>query len=218
VALSGVTVAVIVAESPSVRESSVFERDTDATSMILAMTVTEHVAVKPPSSDLAVTVVDPGLTAVILPLFTVTTDPSLLAQITFWLSASEGETVATRSDVSPSVRVMEVGLILMPDTLTGCGSLTQDADKRRQKPNRNRRELFFMTESIFLKDSHYSASPVLMPGSFFEKRPGRSSGRTAVLFISRINPSDNSSQERYRPLKAINAPVAGLQTCHGHVC
>ena len=32
------------------------------------------------------------------------------------------------------------------------------------------------------------------------------------------NPSDNSSQEQYRPLTTLNAPVAGLQTRHRHVC
>ena len=144
VASSGLTVAVIVSESPSVRVSSVLESETELTSMTFAETVTAHDAVKPPSTVLTVIVADPALTAVTLPLLTVATDLSLLSQVTEALSALLGETVAVRSPLSPSTSEREVGLTVTPVTLTGWGSFSQDAVRSRHTTDRSQNNLAFI--------------------------------------------------------------------------
>ena len=122
VASSGLTVAVIVSDSPSVSVSSDLDSVTELTSTVFATTVTAHEAVNPPSTDFTVIEVDPALRAVTLPLLTVATDLSLLSQVTDWLSAFEGETVAVKSAESPSVNESEVGFTVIPVTFTGWGS------------------------------------------------------------------------------------------------
>ena len=67
-ALSGETVAFRVKLSPSTSSLVFTSRVTWVTAMTLALTVTEHVAVFPPSVVLTVMVAVPAFTAVTLPL------------------------------------------------------------------------------------------------------------------------------------------------------
>lgn len=113
----------IVSDSPSTRVNSVLERVMEVTAIILGATETAHVAVKPPSSDFAVIVVDPGESAETLPLLTLATDPLLLDQMTALLSASLGEMVAVKSAVSPSIKESDEEFNVIPVTLIGWGSL-----------------------------------------------------------------------------------------------
>ena len=105
-ALSGLTVAVSVSVSPSVRVSSVLSRVTSVTFTALAFTVTLQEAVFPPSSVVTVTVATPAFTAVTLPSPS-TVATSVLSELhaTFRLSALSGFTVAVSVSVSPSVNV-----------------------------------------------------------------------------------------------------------------
>ena len=75
----------------------------------MALTVTEQVAVKPPSSVVTVIVAVPDATAVTLPvLSTVAIDESLEVQLTFLFDALDGVTVAVSTVTSPSVSSTEV--------------------------------------------------------------------------------------------------------------
>ena len=98
VAFEGVTAAVNVWVSPTVIESDVLLRPTPVTETVWAFTVTEHVAVFPPS--VVVTVIDtvPAAFAVTTPEEeTVATDVLLEDQVTDLSVAFEGVTVAVNA-------------------------------------------------------------------------------------------------------------------------
>ena len=101
VASSGLTVAVRVVSSPSVRVNVVLSSVTEVTGMTLAWTVTAHWADFSPAA--AVMVTFPGLRAFTLPPVTVATDASDVLQVTVLSVASSGLTVAVRVTSSPSV-------------------------------------------------------------------------------------------------------------------
>ena len=92
------------------------------------VTVTVQSAVNPPSAVLAVTVVLP-------PFFAVTTPPALtvamlvsaLSQVTVWLAAVAGATVAVSVAVSPFSIVTSCGVVRKPVTAMGCAVTTQVA-------------------------------------------------------------------------------------------
>ena len=94
------------------------------TGIFFASTVTEHVAVFPPSAVVTVTVAFPGLRAVTLPPSTEATSDGDDDQLTVWFVALEGDTVAEIVSLSPSTSVIEVLLRLTPDTaiVVGFGS------------------------------------------------------------------------------------------------
>ena len=100
VALSGLTVAIIVSVSPTFIDKEVLSRVIDVTDTTLVETFTVQVEDLPPA--LAVIVVTPSLMAVTVPEFTLATEAFDEAQITPSYSASFGRTVATRLKVSPS--------------------------------------------------------------------------------------------------------------------
>ena len=100
VALSGLTVAVIVSVSPTFIDKEVLSRVIDVTDTTLVETFTVQVEDLPPA--LAVIVAVPSLMAVTVPEFTLATEALDDAQITLSYSASFGRTVATRLKVSPS--------------------------------------------------------------------------------------------------------------------
>ena len=125
VALLGLIVAVRVNSSPSVISQDALSRVTSVTGYTFALTVTEHVAIFPPSSDFTVIVALPGLIAVTTPSFTDATDELLDDHITFWFSAFEGDTVAIRVCVSPSTSVIDVEFSVTAETAIGAGSSVQ---------------------------------------------------------------------------------------------
>jgi hypothetical protein len=100
-------------------------RVTSVTGYTFALTVTEHVAIFPPSSDFTVIVALPGLIAVTTPSFTDATDELLDDHSTFWFSAFEGDTVAIRVCVSPSTSVIDVEFSVTAETAIGAGSSVQ---------------------------------------------------------------------------------------------
>ena len=100
VALSGLTVAVIVSVSPTFIDNEVLSRAIDVTGTTLVETLTVQVEDLPPA--LAVIVAVPSLMAVTVPEFTLATEALDEAQVTPSYSASFGRTVATRLNVSPS--------------------------------------------------------------------------------------------------------------------
>ena len=123
VALSGATVAVSVSDSPSTRLRVFLFRVTPVTATVLAVTVTEQVAVLLPSAVVTVMVVFPALTAVTLPSATVATLSSDDFQLTALLVALSGATVAVRVSDAPSRRLSVVLLSETPVTaiLVGFG-------------------------------------------------------------------------------------------------
>ena len=94
---------------------------TPVTATFLASTVTEQVAVLPPSDVVTVMVAVPALTAVTWPPLTVATPVLEEDQLTPVLVALEGATEAVRVSLPPSVRVMELLLRLTPVTATVVG-------------------------------------------------------------------------------------------------
>ena len=107
VALSGLTVAVSVALSPSARLSVVLSNLTEVTATTSEATVTEQVAVLSPA--FAVTVAVPAFTAVTLPpASTVATEASEVLQLTVLFVALDGLTVAVSVALSPSFRLKVV--------------------------------------------------------------------------------------------------------------
>ena len=83
----------------------------------LLVTVTAHVAVWFPSA-VTVIVASPGATAVTFPLLsTVATLSLLLSHVTLLFVAVEGDTVALRFVVSPTLRLTELLSSLTPVTL-----------------------------------------------------------------------------------------------------
>ena len=120
VALSGVTVAFRLADSPSVSESSVLSSDTLSTAIVVgeaSLTVTAQVADFSPA--LAVIVAVPAFTAVTLPLeSTVATDVFDELQLTVLSVALDGLTVAVSVTLSPSVRLRLLLSSVTPSTAT----------------------------------------------------------------------------------------------------
>ena len=94
VAFSGLIVAVNNRVSPSLSVADTISNSTFSTGYTIATTVTLQVAVLPPSSDFAVIVAFPGLTAVTIPSSTVAIDESLEIHNTILFSAFDGDMVA----------------------------------------------------------------------------------------------------------------------------
>ena len=110
VAFEGVTVAVNVCVSPAVMVSALLSKDTPVTEMTFLLTVTEHVAVLPPSSVLTVMTVFPGARARTFPLAsTVATDGEPDVHWTVFSDAFEGEILTVNDADSPSVNVNSAG-------------------------------------------------------------------------------------------------------------
>ena len=119
-ALSGFTVAVRVAVSPSLSSSEDLSKVTDSTATTFFVTVTEHVAVLSPA--FAVMVAVPSATADTLPLAsTEATDALLDDQETVLFVALSGFTVAASVTDSPTLRETEVLSRLTDETATTCG-------------------------------------------------------------------------------------------------
>ena len=117
VALSGATVAVRVVVPPTVRLAELLSRVTPVTATVAALTVTVQVAVLPPSA-VTVIVASPTPTAVTFPFWsTVATPGVLLSHVTLLFVAVEGDTVALRFVVSPTLRLTELLSSLTPVTL-----------------------------------------------------------------------------------------------------
>ena len=111
VALAGVTVAVSVSVSPSVKVIEVLFRLTPATPITFAFTVTEHIADIPLSSDVTVMVAEPSATAVTRPFSsTVATAGAEVFQVTVLTDAFDGVMVGVSFCVSPSVNVSVPGM------------------------------------------------------------------------------------------------------------
>lgn len=109
-ALEGETVAVSVPVVPAVKDILVLFRETPVTETVPALTVTEHVAVLPPSDVVHVIVADPADLAVTVPSEeTVATEVLLDDHVTALLVALLGETVGVSSYVSPAVNDNDVG-------------------------------------------------------------------------------------------------------------
>ena len=120
VALSGFTVAVRVAVSPSVSSSEDLSKVTDSTATVFFLTVTEQVAVLSPA--FAVMVAVPSATADTLPLAsTEATDALLDDQETVLFVALSGFTVAASVTDSPTLRETEVLSRLTDETAMTCG-------------------------------------------------------------------------------------------------
>src|SRR5690606_16214421 len=103
VAFAGRTVAVMVLEDPTVRESSVGFKVIDLTSTVLAVTVTFALADNLPSFVETVISVSPGPTASTSPVAeTLATFVSPLFQVTSFSLASSGVVVATKVSLSPT--------------------------------------------------------------------------------------------------------------------
>jgi len=118
VAFSGVTVAISVRVSPSVMDKEDSLRLTPVTETVLAKTVTEQVAVLPPSLVLTVIVAEPAAFAVTTPPEdTDATDSSLDDQVTDWSVALVGDIIALSVSDSPSVIAKDV---LSKETLETC--------------------------------------------------------------------------------------------------
>lgn len=119
VALDGDTVAVRVPVVPAIKDILVLFRETPVTGTVPALTVTEHVAVLPPSDVVHVIVADPADLAVTVPSEeTVATEVLLDDHVTALLVALLGETVGVSSYVSPAVNDNDVGDMATPVTET----------------------------------------------------------------------------------------------------
>jgi hypothetical protein len=120
VALEGVMVAVNVSELPTVSEVDVLFRDTPVTATVLLplVTLTEQVAVLLPSKVVTVIVAFPAETALTVPPDTLATALLLLLHDTFLFVALEGETVALRVSLPPTVSERLDLLRLTPVTAT----------------------------------------------------------------------------------------------------
>ena len=124
VAFEGVTVATRDWVSPSFIVRDVMFRLTPVTETVAALTVTEQVAVLPPSFVVTEIVAVPAFFAVTTPLEeTVATVVLFEDHVTFLFDAFEGATVATSVSVSPSVKVNVVLSRVTPVTATS-GALT----------------------------------------------------------------------------------------------
>ena len=85
-----------------------------------AVTVTAHVAVLAPLCVVTVMVAEPAATAVTSPVvLTVAIDVLFDDQVTAWLVALEGETVAVSCCVAPATMEAVVGLTVTPVTAIG---------------------------------------------------------------------------------------------------
>ena len=90
------------------------------------VTVTEQVAVNPPSSVLTVIVAAPSATAVTTPLSTVATFSSEVLHVTDVTAALEGATVAVKEPVVPTFSSKEVGLTVTPVTVSSSTSSSSE--------------------------------------------------------------------------------------------
>ena len=106
VASSGLTVAVRVTSSPSVISSVFWSSSTELTATVRCSTLTMQLSALPPA--IAVMMASPGLSALILPLFTLTIVSSVLRQETVFSVASAGLTVAVRVVSSPTIITRDV--------------------------------------------------------------------------------------------------------------
>jgi hypothetical protein len=93
-------------------------RDTPVTAIGAAVTVTAQVAVFFPSSVVAVITALPVALPVITPFVTDTVLAALLAQVTLWLVASAGITVALSVSIAPTYSVVLVLFSVTPVTAT----------------------------------------------------------------------------------------------------
>jgi len=119
VALDGDTVAVRLPVLPATRLIVERFKETPVTETVPALTVTEQVAVLPPSDVVHVIVADPADLAVTVPSEeTVATDVLLDDHVTALLVALVGETVGVSSYVSPAVNDNDVGDMETPVTET----------------------------------------------------------------------------------------------------
>jgi len=118
VALAGAIVAVKVSGVPKLIVVEFLFNETPVTGIASDCTVTVHVAVLLPSAVVAVMVAGPAFTPVTVPLLTVAMVVSLLLQVTFWLVAVAGRTVAVRSIVPWTEMVADVGANVTPVTAT----------------------------------------------------------------------------------------------------
>ena len=128
-ALSGLTVAVSVSVSPSVRVSSVLSRVTSVTPIALAFTVTAQVPDLP--SAVAVTVAVPGLRPWTVPaLSTVATLRSDDDHATALSDAASGETLADSTADSPSMISIRDGVTATDETPAVSSLLPQEVMRR----------------------------------------------------------------------------------------
>lgn len=109
-ALEGETVAVSVPVVPAVKDMLVRFRETPVTETVPALTVTEQVAVFPPSDVVQVTVAEPEASAVTVPSEeTDATEVLFEYQVTALFVASPGTIVVPNRYVSPTDRDNDVG-------------------------------------------------------------------------------------------------------------
>jgi hypothetical protein len=112
--------AVLTGDAPA---TGAVTRDVRLNAVTVCNTVTEQVAVLPPSVVVTVIVALPPATAVTTPLaFTVATAVLLDAQLTAWFVASAGLTVAVRVGDPPTVSSRLVWFRLTPVTAMSSGS------------------------------------------------------------------------------------------------
>jgi len=110
VALDGDTVAVRVPVVPAIKDILVLFRETPVTETVPALTVTEQVAVLPPSDVVQVTVAEPEALAVTVPSEeTDATEVLFEDQVTALFVASPGTIVVPNRYVSPTDRDNDVG-------------------------------------------------------------------------------------------------------------
>ncbi len=105
VALDGEIVSNNISVPPIERVMLDLFRITPVTGMVFGVTVTEQVAVLPPSTVATVIVAVPAATAITTPFVTVATEGLLLDQVTSLLVASDGSIVAINVSVLPSISV-----------------------------------------------------------------------------------------------------------------
>jgi hypothetical protein len=117
VALEGETVAVKVDFASLARVRLVLSRLTPVT-VTAALTVTEQVAVWPPSFVVTVIVALPALTAVTVPFETLATEVLLLFHVIFLFVALVGATVAVSVSVPPTIRLEDDLFKVTPVTET----------------------------------------------------------------------------------------------------
>jgi hypothetical protein len=127
VAFDGVTVATNCSDPPISNDIDDLFKLTPVT--VIGFTVTEHVAVFPPSSVVAVIFAEPTPMPVTLPFESTVATPVLeLDQDTFLFAAFSGRTVAVKEEVSPIFNVIDSLSKLTELTLTGLTVTEQLAD------------------------------------------------------------------------------------------
>jgi hypothetical protein len=145
VAFAGRTVASRGSLSPTPKLAVFWLRAISVTLITFEVTTTLHVAVFPPSSEVAVMMAFPGETAVTVPLLTVATEALLEVHRTVLLSAFEGETVAVRVYDSPSIIVIDEESNVMLVTETADGPCTQALSNKKTRPREKVENAFIQT-------------------------------------------------------------------------